>query len=210
MDDTRQRLLDAAGQIFAAKGFDATTVREICSAAGANIAAVHYHFGDKLRLYTEVMSLACCQHSAFPDFGWTAETPPETRLRDFIRHMVSEMIDPDRPDWQIELMMREMGRPTDATTEVVNSYIRPMFEGLLAILRQFFPAGTSLQTLHLHAFSIVAQCLLYRYHRPIGRLLVGMDAYQKFFDLDLLTDHIVAFSLNGIASSHRPVREVMK
>ena len=54
MDDTRQRLINAAGQIFSEKGFEATTVREVCLAAGANIAAIHYHFGDKESLYAAV------------------------------------------------------------------------------------------------------------------------------------------------------------
>lgn len=208
MDDTRQRLINMAGQIFAAKGFDATTVREICAAAEANIAAVHYHFGDKQRLYAEVMRLASCQSGQFPDFGWNERTSRETQLRDFIRHMVAEMIDPDRPGWQIELMMRELARPTEATTEMVESYIRPMFEGLLGIVKRFLPPETTPQQLHLQAFSIVAQCLLYRYHRPIGRVLVGEEEYQRLFDVDLLTDQIVRFSLQGLSAfAGSPLRQ---
>ena len=49
--ETRQRLLEAAARLFAARGFTHVTVREICNAANANVAAVNYHFGDKLGLY---------------------------------------------------------------------------------------------------------------------------------------------------------------
>src|SRR6185436_11294059 len=45
--DTRQRLIDAAARLFADQGFENVTVREICKASQANVAAVNYHFGDK-------------------------------------------------------------------------------------------------------------------------------------------------------------------
>jgi AcrR family transcriptional regulator len=58
MTETRQRLLEAAGAVFAERGFRATTVREICHRARANLAAVNYHFGDKERLYGAVLQYA--------------------------------------------------------------------------------------------------------------------------------------------------------
>ena len=71
--DTRERLIEAAGQLFADHGFRKVTVREICRVAHANVAAVNYHFGDKLGLYREVLDTAiaaqqekgCRPNSAF-------------------------------------------------------------------------------------------------------------------------------------------------
>src|SRR5205823_3421178 len=55
---TRVRVLTVASRLFAANGFEKVTVREICRAADANVAAVNYHFGDKLGLYREVLAKA--------------------------------------------------------------------------------------------------------------------------------------------------------
>jgi AcrR family transcriptional regulator len=54
-DPTREKLLEAAGPVFANRGYQAAKIREICEGAGGNVAAINYHFGDKLGLYTEVL-----------------------------------------------------------------------------------------------------------------------------------------------------------
>src|SRR5207247_1703079 len=56
--ETRERLLRTAARLFADRGFKKVTVRDICRTARANVAAVNYHFGDKLGLYREVLQLA--------------------------------------------------------------------------------------------------------------------------------------------------------
>ena len=57
-DSTRDRILLEAGPIFAAKGFRATTIREICEQANVNVASINYYFGDKQQLYQQTVVLA--------------------------------------------------------------------------------------------------------------------------------------------------------
>lgn len=53
---TPSLLITAARQLFAAHGFDGTSVREITAAAGANLGAITYHFGSKQELYNQVVA----------------------------------------------------------------------------------------------------------------------------------------------------------
>src|SRR4051794_17388510 len=83
---TKQRLLEAAEELFAATGYDGVSVEEITRRANANRAAVSFHFGGKERLYIEAVKFAhrnCISGAPFPD--WPPGTPPATRLGGFIR-----------------------------------------------------------------------------------------------------------------------------
>jgi AcrR family transcriptional regulator len=54
--ETRARVLDAAEQLFAERGIEAVSIRDITRAAGANLAAINYHFGTKQELVAEIFS----------------------------------------------------------------------------------------------------------------------------------------------------------
>lgn len=203
-DTTRERIAVAAGEIFAERGFDGTTVRDICQRAGANIAAVNYYFGDKQRLYVEaVIQAHRWRMEQFPLPPWPEGTPAETRLEDFITTFVRRVRTGPDGTWHSKLMMREMANPTAACAELVQSSIRPQFEILLKILRELLPADTSHDQMRLTAFSIVGQCLFYHFADPVIRNLLSADEYSAF-DIDRLARHIAGFSLAAIATSKRP------
>ena len=54
--DTKTRILDAAEQLFTEHGFEATSLRQLTTAAGVNLAAVNYHFGSKEELFQAVLT----------------------------------------------------------------------------------------------------------------------------------------------------------
>ena len=74
-ESTRRRLLEAAEVIFAEKGFKHANVREICQQAGANVAAVNYHFGGKEQLYIETV------RHAYQSLSKGAQLPPGRWIR---------------------------------------------------------------------------------------------------------------------------------
>jgi AcrR family transcriptional regulator len=193
-DPTRVRLLEAAGEEFARKGFDAARVRTICERAGANVAAVNYHFQDKEQLYVQAVLAAhrcgfASEEEADP--GWGS---PADQLRGFVHHFLCRVLainDPD--DWRHQLMLREMIHPTSASDVLIREAIRPRFERLTGILRNFCPAADE-RRLHALAFSVIGQCLHYKMARPITERLIGRPALQAL-DLDYLTEHITSFCL---------------
>lgn len=198
LDDTKHRLLDAAGQVFADKGFEASSVREICQRAEANIAAVHYHFGDKRQLYVAAVRTAQCAQSdqlPFPDFP--PHMPPEARLKGFIRTMFERMLAEDRPNWHLQLMLRELSFPTDACETIVHDYIRPMADTLRGILTDLLPPDVDEATHMRIGFSVVGQILFHYVHQPIIRLLVGPEAYEQM-TVSVLTEHVTSFSLAAL------------
>jgi TetR/AcrR family transcriptional regulator, regulator of cefoperazone and chloramphenicol sensitivity len=197
-DTTRERIAEAAGEIFAERGFDATTVRDICQRAGANIAAVNYYFRDKQRLYIEAVCLAHRAHlDKFPLPAWADDTPPQTRLADFIFTFIRRIRGGQEGGWHAKLVMREMANPTAACAELVQSSIRPQFEILLQIVRELMPAQTTPEELRLTAFSVVGQCLFYHFADPVTRNLLSPSDYAAL-SIERLAEHIAKFSLAAI------------
>src|SRR4029453_19573606 len=88
--ETRARLLESARHLFAERGFEDVTVREICRGAGANLALVNYYFGDKLGLYLEVVNQAIAAVREFNSLAMTAPegSDAEERLRLFVRGLL--------------------------------------------------------------------------------------------------------------------------
>lgn len=52
---TKDRILGAAEELFAERGFDGASLRRVTAAAGVNLAAVNYHFGSKEKLVEHVL-----------------------------------------------------------------------------------------------------------------------------------------------------------
>src|SRR5688500_7792161 len=202
---TRQRLLEAAGEVFAEHGYRAATVRQICDRAKANVAAVNYHFGDKAKLYAAALQYAhrCAMEDAtVPDAAAVARMPAEQRLRMFVRGMLQGAAGEGRPAWQIKIMTREMSEPTEMLDPIVEHGIRPRFEFVKATIRDLLGGEPSEEQLRLTAWSIVGQILFYRFGRPV---ITRLYPPIKFDDaeLDRIAEHITAFTLAALRGQQK-------
>ena len=193
---TEQRLLEAAGEIFAEYGYRAATVRQICEKAKANVAAINYHFGDKDGLYLAVLRHLNKVHAEKnpTNPGLSAKATAEQKLRAFIGAMLHRMLDEASPDWHMKIMVREMIEPTRALDAMVDESIRPLQEELEAIVRQLLGAGAQAETVRLSALSVASQCVFYHHCRSIIRRLFPRQEYDSKH-IDTLVEHVTSFSL---------------
>ena len=201
---TRERVLAAAGEVFAEVGFHHATVRDICARAGVNIAAVNYHFRDKDGLYGAVLASAheaAARHHPY-DTGQADATTAEDRLRAFVGTFMRRLFDEGRPAWQPKLMAREMVDPTSALDVVVERGIRPHSQLLTAIVRELLGPAASDDAVRLGAISIVGQCLMYLHCRPVVQRLFPDDTYTPERTAER-AEHIVRFSIGALDAMRR-------
>ena len=210
-EETRERVVRAAGEVFGRHGFDGTTIRQITKRAGVNVAAVNYHFRDKAELYLRVLREAKGLCSEIGTMEFTGE--PEEQMRGMIFAFVRGLLDPDRPAWHRQVLMQEMMRPTPALDLIVREMTEPIHRRLRAIIAAV--VGTKLPgaKLDMLTCSVLGQCLFYVRSQPMIERLApelnrGEDRDER------IAEHIATFSLaalchlykgKGKSNRHEPV-----
>ena len=221
--DTKGRLLAAAAELFAARGFHATTMRDIAVRAGVNLAASNYHYGSKRELYLEVLRAQFAAiHAELARRG--IRTPPEklarfgpaqlaAQLRARSKVMLELLIGPP-PGLHGTLMQREMSDPSEALPVIVEEFITPMVREMEAIVARCAP-GLAAADVERCVFSIMAQALFYRFTMPATLRMWRRTAYPAGLAAEL-AEHITEFSLGGLARlaagrrTRRPARSRRK
>ncbi len=189
--DTRARLLAAAVELFAERGYAGTKMRDIAARARVNVAAGNYYYGSKKALYlavlrahfAEVQALLRRRGAEAP----TARLPRAElirRLRARVRAMLDLLIGPP-PSRHGALMLREMADPTEALAVVVDEFIRPRLEELEAIIARLEPR-------------LAGEAVFYRTTMPALLFMRGERCYPPTLAA-ALADHVTEFSLGGMA-----------
>ena len=195
--------------MFAEAGFRDATVREICRRAGANIAAVNYHFGDKETLYAEVLRYSQARRWKNIRRCWMSadDAPPEKKLRAFVQSLLLRIFDKGPTAWHGRLMMREMIEPTAALDSLVEERIRPMAGQLEKIIAEILHCPLNDERVRPCSFSVVSQCLFYHHCQPVILRLFPKQAFDSA-GIARLADHITRFSL--AAMKHLPETKTTK
>jgi len=203
-DPTRAKLIAAAGEVFAELGFQSATVREICNRAGANVAAVNYHFRDKLGLYTEVLRDSICanQGEILQEAIKNAKTPEES-LRLLISGMLRRMNAQDRPAWNVRIMAHEMAQPTPALGQVIQEALQPRYNQLRGIISQILHLPANHATTRLSAHSIIGQVIHYVHARPVIGILWPDLNMKDTKDREMVANYITDFTLRNLRALAR-------
>ena len=195
---TRLRLLEVAADVFAEHGFHNARIRDICARANANVAAVNYHFRDKMGLYEEVLRHAFLAMSSGAPVGpELAAVSPQQRVRAFITDLLSQLLSEGRTAMYAKLVAREMVDATPAITCVIEDGIRPQMQFLLATVRELLGTAADDQLVRRCGSSIIGQCMFYHTARP-AILQLPLEEKLDSDAVEAIASHIAAFSLAAI------------
>jgi AcrR family transcriptional regulator len=165
-DETLNRLLIAAGEVFAEKGYDAATIRQITDRAKVNLAAVNYYFGDKLQLYREVLRWIFARRVVYLTEK-CAKGSPEERLRTY---MGSMLLNHGVDEWPWQRMLTASA-VSDASIphlrEEVAEMIRPIHRLLRGIVRDVTKGTLSEQSLDMATHEVQSLCTMWRSRRTL-------------------------------------------
>jgi len=133
LPDSRSRLLAAATPLFARRGLNGVSVRELASAAGVNLSMISYHFGGKEGLYAEILK---AQFSVFRHIDEIAkmDLPPLGKFREYIRWTIGRY---RRNPYLLRFYVSELTNPTPC----FRSIVRPAVRKILKVLHDAFAQG---------------------------------------------------------------------
>jgi TetR/AcrR family transcriptional regulator, regulator of cefoperazone and chloramphenicol sensitivity len=166
----RQKILLTALELFAAQGFERTTVRQIANKAEVNISAISYYFGDKAGLY----QCAFIEPMGSPKDDIALFNAAHLSLGQALNGLFSGFIEPLKQNKLVKLCirlhMREMVEPTGLWQQEINDGITPHYLAMLSVLQRHLKLQQADDNLHRLAMSIVAMGV---------HLFVGRDVIEK-------------------------------
>jgi TetR/AcrR family transcriptional regulator, regulator of cefoperazone and chloramphenicol sensitivity len=200
-NETRARLLRAAARLFAERGFNHVSIRDICEEAGSNVASVNYHFGDKLGLYRELIGSVAeemndAKNSAFESaLGQSAEE----QLRSYVRGFLHQLLDanPEKVCRLEKLIARETTEPTPALDLIIEKGIRPAAERLCKLVGEFVDLPAHDPLVRQAASAIQGLCIWYRSSRIVAERMFPELQFTPE-RIDEMAQFVADFALAGL------------
>lgn len=198
---TRQVLLDHATDVFAENGFDRASIREITRRAGANQAAVNYHFGSKDALYREVLGLAfsAISESSLLDGDKIDLVSREEAVRLFIRQQVAPLFRRGQIGRYLRIFAWETVTPTPAYREFIVSEKLPILDQAEKIVRRFLPEGASREEIAVATIWLTQQVMPFiRHYDLLSKPPLNLKMDRPF--VERLADDLGSMAVAGLAA----------
>jgi AcrR family transcriptional regulator len=201
--DTKATLLECAEKLFLAHGFEGVSIRQITDAAGANVAAVNYHFNGKMNLYRGILAqrLDEITRDKLALLKELDEQQPAADLEQILDAFARSYFDfllasPDS-DRLLQIIYREMGPDAIASDLVATRLAIPIHQAFRVTILKARP---DLDENHASycVSSIIGQVLHFIRAREILKDIRSPDKQQTF--IEDAVHHITQFSLRGIGS----------
>lgn len=162
----RDRLLQAAAELFAARGYDGTAVRGIVARAGTNLNAVNYYFGGKRALYLEVMRSQFALNQKATSLQPGAAGQPESlqaRLHGFVLATLRRFL--DSRSLLPRLTALEILNPSPAFDELIATAHADEQRDLTLLVREALGPQAPPERVSACVRSVLSQCVYYLFMR---------------------------------------------
>lgn len=198
---TRQALLDHATDVFAENGFDRASIREITRRAGANQAAINYHFGSKDALYREVLALALAaiSESSLLDEDKIEHVTREEAVRLFIRQQVAPLLKRGQIGRYLRIFAWETVTPTPVYRDFITSEKLPILDQAGRIVRRFLPQGASREEIAVATIWLTQQVMPFiRHYDTLSKPPLNLKMDQPF--IERLAADLGSMAVAGLAA----------
>jgi len=200
---TRERLIEVGTRLFGAHGYAHTTIRDISREARANVAAVNYHFRDKLGLYRTVLESAfdviheLTERSRKAGEGKSAEE----KIKAYIAIHCEAILATAGPSLIQQLIHHELQRPTAGIVDrLVDRTMKPRFEYLYSIIGELLGLPPEDDRVRLAAITIHGIIIMFRPNPLVKRF---GQRLKIDFTPEQITDHVMRFSLAALKAYDR-------
>ena len=188
---TRAKIIEAAGQLFAERGFNAVTVRDIAGKADTHLSALNYHFRSKDALYREVLLHACRSALMSPEEReYLQNLDPRDALFIFIKEAIEQYSKQTASNWELAMIDRESWYPNPVFGEVVQEYFRPEMDFIAKIISRISGKPVESHEVRFAIIGLVGLLTLYGYyHHYIDA--IAPDLRETFHEKDWLVRNII-------------------
>lgn len=204
--EARHRLLDTALRLFAEKGFQKTSTREIAQLAEVNVASIKYYFGDKAGLYKAAFiepMMGSCQRCVLEE---QPDLPLDEGLHAFFVEYLAPLQQSDIVQLCLRLHFREMVEPTGLWQDEIDAYVKPSHAALIQLLQRHLQIKKADDDLHRLAFSIASLGMQVYVSRDIIHA-IRPSLIHSASALDLWAAQLADYAY-AMASSHAQQRGV--